>query len=115
VKQKDDANLQNLANRNPNRVKYHARKRLEKAYQAAKYLQEVAKESLDPYQQVEIEAYVASMLAVYEMDIKDYKNAMDNLLKSKIIYEKMSQYKDSLEAIIYKEKISQIDTLLRLC
>lgn len=55
------------------------------------------------------------MLAVYEMDIKDYQSAMDNLLRSKIIYEKISQYKDSLEAIIYKEKISQIDTLLRLC
>lgn len=46
------------------------------------------------------------MLAVYEMDIKDYQSAMDNLLRSKIIYEKISQYKDSLEAIIYKEKIS---------
>lgn len=46
------------------------------------------------------------MLAVYEMEIKDFKSAMDNLLKSKIIYEKISQYKDSLEAIIYKEKVS---------
>ena len=49
------------------------------------------------------------------MDAKDYKNAFDNLLRSKIIYEKISQYKDTLEAIIYKEKISQLDTLIRLC
>jgi len=49
------------------------------------------------------------------MDVKDFKSALDNLLKSKIIYEKISQYKDSLEAIIYRERISQIDTLLRLC
>ena len=55
------------------------------------------------------------MLAIYEMDVKDYQNALDNLLKAKIIYEKISQYKDSLEAIIYKEKIGQMDTLLRLC
>lgn len=46
------------------------------------------------------------MLAIYEMEVKDYQNAMDNLLRSKIIFEKISQYKDSLEAIIYKEKIS---------
>lgn len=46
------------------------------------------------------------MLAIYEMEVKEYEKAMDNLLKSKIIYEKISQYKDSLEAIIYKEKIS---------
>jgi hypothetical protein len=55
------------------------------------------------------------MLAIYEMEVKDYQNALDNLLKSKIIYEKISQFKDSLEAIIYKEKVNQIDTLLRLC
>jgi hypothetical protein len=64
---------------------------------------------------VEVEAYVAQISAQYQMDIKDYKSAFDNLLKSKIIYEKISQYKDTLEAIIYKEKISQLDTLIRLC
>lgn len=78
-------------------------------------MQEVAKESLDAYQQKEVEAYVSGMLAVYQMDIKDYQSALDNLLKSKIVYEKISFYKDSLEAIIYRERISQIDTLLRLC
>jgi hypothetical protein len=45
---------------------------MQKAYQAAKYLQTVAKDSLDPYQQMEVEAYVSGMLAVYEMDIKDH-------------------------------------------
>jgi hypothetical protein len=40
------------------------------------------------------------------MDVKDYKSALDNLLKAKIIYEKILQFKDSLEAIIYKEKIN---------
>lgn len=49
------------------------------------------------------------------MEIKDFQNALDNLIKSKIIYEKTSQYKDSLEAIIYKEKVNQLDTLIRLC
>jgi hypothetical protein len=40
------------------------------------------------------------------MEIKDYKNALDNLLKTKIIYEKIAYYKDTLEAIIYKERVS---------
>ena len=40
------------------------------------------------------------------MEVKDYKNALDNLLKTKIIYEKISNYKDTLEAIIYKERVS---------
>ena len=55
------------------------------------------------------------MSAVYQMENKEYKKALDNLLKTKIIYEKISNYKDTLEAIIYKERVSQIDTLLRLC
>lgn len=75
----------------------------------------MCRESLDGYHQMEVEAYVAGMLAVYEMEKKDFQSALDNLLKSKIIYEKISQYKDSLEAIIYKERVSQLDTLLRLC
>jgi hypothetical protein len=49
------------------------------------------------------------------MDVKHYEEALDNLLRAKIIYEKIALYKDSLEAIIYKEKTSQLDTLLRLC
>lgn len=67
---------------------------------------EVAQQSLDGYQQKEVEAYVTSMLAVYEMEVKNYQSALDNLLRSKIIYEKIAQHKDSLEAIIYKEKVS---------
>ena len=95
-----------MANRNPNRVKFHAMKRFQKAYIAAKKLKEVATATLDAYSQVEVDAYVSQMSAVYQMEVKDYKTALDNLLKTKIIYEKIAQYKDTLEAIIYKEKVS---------
>jgi transcriptional regulator of acetoin/glycerol metabolism len=47
------------ANRNPNRVKYLAKKRLQKAAQEAQTLLKVARGSLDAYQQVEIEAYAS--------------------------------------------------------
>jgi hypothetical protein len=73
----------------------------------------VAKGSLDAYQQVEIEAYASQMLATYQLESKDFQNALENLLKSKIIYSKIAQYKDTLEEVIYKEKVSQIDTLIR--
>jgi hypothetical protein len=32
----------------------------------------VAKDSLDGYHQMEVEAYVAGMLAIYEMEKKDF-------------------------------------------
>jgi uncharacterized lipoprotein YajG len=55
------------------------------------------------------------MMGIYQIECKDFKSALDNLLKAKIIYQKISQFKDTLEEIIYKEKVNQIDTLIRQC
>jgi hypothetical protein len=55
------------------------------------------------------------MLGIYQIECKDFESALDNLLKAKIIYQKISQFKDTLEEIIYKEKVNQIDTLIRQC
>ena len=64
---------------------------------------------------MEIEAYVSHIQGVYQIEGKDFQGALDNLLKSKIIYQKISEFKDTLEEIIYKEKVNQIDTLIRQC
>ena len=44
-----------------------------------------------------------------------FKEALDCLIKSRIVYEKIQEYKDTIEAVIYQEKVAQIDTLTRLC
>ena len=62
-----------------------------------------------------MEAYVCQMSAIYQTEIKEYQQALDNLVKAKIIYVKIAQFKDTLEDIIYKEKVGQLDTLIRLC
>lgn len=64
---------------------------------------------------MEVEAYSSLMLGMYQLECKDFQNALDNLLRSKIIYQKISQLKDTLEEVIYKEKVGQIDTLIRQC
>ena len=79
-----------MASRNPNRLKFHAKKRLQKAYQTAAQLEKLSKEVLDGYQHIEIQAYVAQMQAVYEIEARDFKRALDNLIKTKIIYEKIA-------------------------
>ena len=76
---------------------------------------DVSRNSLDAYQQVEVEAYTSLMQGIYLLECKDYQNALDNLLRAKIIYQKISNLKDTLEEVIYKEKVGQIDTLLRQC
>jgi len=45
------------------------------------------------------------MNAIYQLECKDYQGALDNLLRSKIIYQKISSFKDTLEEVIYKEKV----------
>jgi hypothetical protein len=49
------------------------------------------------------------------MEAKRFEEALENLIKAKIIYQKISEYKDTIEAIIYQERVQQIDTLIRLC
>ena len=55
---------------------------------------------------MEVEAYASHIQAVFQLECKAYGEALDNLLKSKIIYQKISEFKDTLEEIIYKEKVS---------
>lgn len=62
-----------------------------------------------------MEAYVSHLGAIFMMEGKQHQEALDNLIRCKIIYEKISQYKDTIEAVIYEERISQLDTLIRMC
>ena len=89
-----------------NRLKFHFKKRFRLAWLAAKELQKVGETRLDAFSQIEVEAYVAHFGALFMMENKQHQEALDNLIKCKVIYEKISQYKDTLEAIIYQEKIS---------
>ena len=49
------------------------------------------------------------------IETDQYEQALDLLITSKVIYQKISQFKDSLEAVIYDERIGQLDTYIRLC
>lgn len=75
----------------------------------------MATECLDPFSKYEMEAYVESMQAAYLIEVKKWEEALDLLLRAKVIYQNISQMKDSIEAVIYKEKIGQLDTFIRLC
>jgi hypothetical protein len=55
------------------------------------------------------------MQAAYLIEVEQYQEALDLLMRSKVIYQKISEYKDSLEAVIYEERIGQLDTFIRLC
>ena len=61
----------------------------------------------------ELMAYEEHMEAVFYMENLDFEQAMDHLLRAKVIYEKIAEFKPALEALIYAEKVSQITTFIR--
>jgi len=56
--------------RNPNRLKVHAKKRLQRVYKNGEQLLKVAEACLDGYAKFEMEAYILSMQANYLMETK---------------------------------------------
>ena len=45
------------------------------------------------------------MKAAYLMEVKKWKEALELLVRAKVIYQNISKMKDSIEAVIYKERI----------
>ena len=88
-------------NRNSARMKVHARKRFQRVFVNGEQLSKVSDECLDSFTKYEVQAYVDSMQSAYLIESKKWKDALDKLLSSKAIYQKIMQYRDSIEAVIY--------------
>ena len=101
--------------RNIYRLKAHARKRFQAAFKSCKQLAGVIEEVLDSFSRYETQAYLEGMQASYLMEVEKWQEALDYLMRAKVIYQKVCQFKDSLEAVVYQEKIGQLDTFIRLC
>ena len=100
---------------NANRLRVHYLKRFKKASQSADRLLKLADGALDQISLIEIEGYKAQMDAIFSMEKHDYEEAINDLLKAKLIFEQIASYQDTLEAIIYGEKVSQLSTFIRSC
>ena len=55
------------------------------------------------------------MTAIYNMEKHEHEEALNDLLKAKLIFEQIASYQDTLEALIYGEKVNQISTFIRSC
>mmetsp|Transcript_14950 Transcript_14950/g.10447 ORF Transcript_14950/g.10447 Transcript_14950/m.10447 type:complete len:129 (+) Transcript_14950:322-708(+) len=111
VKQK----VTNKTHANPRRAKPFIVKKMKRAHEYAQMLLKIAQESLDDYSQFEVEAYVSLTSGLFYIEKDMFEEALDHLLRAKVIYSKIASLKDSLEAIIYEEKVGQLDTFIRLC
>lgn len=55
------------------------------------------------------------MNAIYNMERQNYEEAINDFLKAKLIFSQIGSTQDTLEAIIYNEKVSQLETFIRSC
>ena len=49
------------------------------------------------------------------MERQNYEEAINDFLKAKLIFSQIGATQDTLEAIIYNEKVSQLETFIRSC
>lgn len=89
------------ANRSTPRLRIHAKKRFQRVYATGEQLLKVSEECLDLFTKYEMRAYVEGMQAAYLIEMKKWQEALDKLLSSKVIYQKIMQYKDSIESVSY--------------
>lgn len=97
------------------RNKHTARKKLKKAFQNAQLFFDIASDVFDKQTSIEAEAYLSFIKGTMLIEYSKYKEALDEFLKTLIIYKKLWSNKDSLEGAIYNEKIEQIEPLILLC
>lgn len=48
------------------------------------------------------------MQAMFQMESHKLDDALDNFLKSQVIYKQLAEYRDPMEALIYTEKVNQL-------
>ena len=97
------------------KLRYNISKKFKKASDIAKDLHELTKSISDTQTILEAEAYFSLLEANSFIFKRKFDEALTLLKRAANIYEKISQIKDTIESITYKEKINAIKTSIRLC
>lgn len=71
--------------------------------------------NIDSQSKFEAEAYKESLQGALDIEYERYTEALNHLIKAKLVYQAISKQKDSLEAAIYGDKITQILDLMKIC
>ena len=73
----------------------------------------LSKDAVDELTLVEMEAYECLMTAVYLIELFNFEEALNMLLKAKVIFEQLKGYQEVVDSMIYEEKVNQVETFIR--
>jgi len=96
-------------------LRYNIKKKLKKAADVSKQILDIAKFKCDTQTILEAEAYYNYSMANYLLFVRKFQEALDLFKVAAKIYENFSVLKDTIEAIVYRERINSIKSSIRLC
>lgn len=96
-------------------IRYTITQKFKRATAEAKRVLNLCKERADTQTILEAEAYFYLAESNYLIFKRKFSEALTLLKKASNIYESISNLKDTIESIVYKEKINSIKTSIRLC
>ena len=97
------------------RLRHQITRKFQRASTNAKTIFEMCQKVGDTQTQLEAEAYYAFIFSNFLIFKRNFSEALNLLKKASNIYERISQLKDSIESLEYKDKINNIKTSMRLC
>ncbi len=96
-------------------LRYNIKKKFKKAAEVAKHILDIARLKCDTQTVLEAEAYYNYSMANFLLFLRKFQEALDMFKVAAKIYENFSSIKDSIEAIVYVERINAIKSSIRLC
>mmetsp|Transcript_18005 Transcript_18005/g.15722 ORF Transcript_18005/g.15722 Transcript_18005/m.15722 type:complete len:92 (+) Transcript_18005:382-657(+) len=87
------------------RAKVHIKKKFKKAVSWAQNLKDICKNHTEEKSVLESEAYLDYMQGMYHFEIEEWDKALNSFKKAHAIYDQLCKYSNSVQKILYKEKI----------
>eukprot|EP00357_Protocruzia_adherens_P032037 CAMPEP_0115007186 /NCGR_PEP_ID=MMETSP0216-20121206/21006_1 /TAXON_ID=223996 /ORGANISM="Protocruzia adherens, Strain Boccale" /LENGTH=602 /DNA_ID=CAMNT_0002374033 /DNA_START=30 /DNA_END=1838 /DNA_ORIENTATION=- len=97
------------------RLKFHIKRRMSKACQAAENLYKMCQDCANKRTLLESEGYFHWMQGNLASEEGKWEEALAKFEQSKAIFGELAKITDSLDSIVFSEKIEQIEPFIRYC
>lgn len=96
-------------------MKFHLRKKFRRAVAYARVLQKTCADRTEQQTALEASSYCAFLEGMYYFEVEKWDEAQAAFMTCRSIYSQILKVSDSMQAILYKEKLEQIDQSMRYC
>mmetsp|Transcript_21376 Transcript_21376/g.24842 ORF Transcript_21376/g.24842 Transcript_21376/m.24842 type:complete len:635 (-) Transcript_21376:177-2081(-) len=97
------------------RLLQHVKRKLLKAQHWSKLLEKIAQQHAEKKSALEAVAYAEYMNGCYQFEIENWKVALQSFSNGRNIFSELAKISDSLQKMIYEEKIEQLEQSIRYC